>query len=111
MDRPVPDWRADAERDPRTRSAAPNNSPGWTVPEPASAYDDTRKGDTKDLPAKDDPELDWVQELKPVEPGATLTEPKAEPEAETKKPARRAKKTTRTRRKLASDEPTPEDPA
>jgi len=30
--------------------------PGWTVPEPASAYDDGRKGDTKDLPAKFVPE-------------------------------------------------------
>lgn len=84
--------------------------PGWTVPEPASAYDDTRRGDTKDLPAKDDdPELGWVQELKPVEPGATLT---AEPEAATEeKPKRRARKTARTRRKLASDDPPPENPA
>ncbi|SDD93584.1 hypothetical protein [Glycomyces harbinensis] len=30
--------------------------PGWTVPEPASAYDDGRKGDTKDLPATFVPE-------------------------------------------------------
>ncbi|MFG3338789.1 hypothetical protein [Glycomyces sp. NPDC048151] len=94
------------------RTGLIETAPGWTVPEPASAYDDTGKGDTKDLPAKDDPELDWVQELKPVEPGATLTaEPKAEPEPETKKPARRAKKTTRSRRKLSADEPAADDPA
>ncbi|GAA2124981.1 hypothetical protein [Glycomyces algeriensis] len=30
--------------------------PGWTVPEPASAYDDAQFGDTKDLPAKFPPE-------------------------------------------------------
>jgi hypothetical protein len=89
--------------------------PGWTVPEPASAYDDTRKGDTKDLPGKGpDPELDWVQELKPVEPGATLT---AEPETATvqteteDKPKRRPRKTARTRRKLDADEPNPDKPA
>jgi hypothetical protein len=90
-------------------------APGWTVPEPASAYDDTRKGDTKDLPGKGpDPELDWVQELKPVEPGATLT---AEPETATEqtetedKPKRRPRKTARTRRKLDADEPNPDKPA
>jgi hypothetical protein len=90
------------------RTGLVETAPGWTVPEPASAYDDTRAGDTKslpakDVPAKDDPELDWVQELKPVEAGTTLTaEPEAEPE--TKKPARRAKKTARSRRKLNSEE-------
>lgn len=90
-------------------------APGWTVPEPASAYDDTRKGDTKDLPAEGpDPELDWVQELKPVEPGATPADPepaaaKAEPKAEAKQPKRRPRKTTR--RKLDTDEPDPGTPA
>jgi len=85
------------------RTGLVETAPGWTVPEPASAYDDTRTGDTENLPAKDDPELDWVQELKPVEAGTTLTaEPEAEPE--TKKPARRAKKTARSRRKLNSEE-------
>jgi hypothetical protein len=122
--------------------------PGWTVPEPASAYDDVPEGDTEQLPAAPEPpkrtsrrerraakqdeqrraerepqagdadpnpDVDWVQELKPVEPGATLTaapaadterEAEAKPEA---KPARRAKKTTgRTRRKLGADEPGPD---
>lgn len=92
------------------RTGLVETAPGWTVPEPASAYDDTRKGDTKDLPAKDDPEVDWVQELKPVEAGATLT---ADPEVKTEeKPKRRARKATgRSRRKLGSDDPAPEDPA
>lgn len=96
------------------RTGLVETAPGWTVPEPTSAYDDTRKGDTKDLPAKDDPEVDWVQELKPVEPGTTLT---AEPEADTKteakpKPARRTKKATgRTRRKLGSNESSPDTEA
>jgi hypothetical protein len=92
------------------RTGLVETAPGWTVPEPASAYDDTRAGDTKDLPAKGgaDPELDWVQELKPVEAGATLT---AEPEAKTEeKPKRRARKSTgRSRRKLDSNEPAAPD--
>lgn len=104
------------------RTGLVETAPGWTVPEPASAYDDTRKGDTeqiyssasvaetRDLPGNADPELDWVQELKPVEPGATLT---AEPETKTEeKPKRRARKATgRSRRKLGSDDPPPEDHA
>jgi hypothetical protein len=115
--------------------------PGWTVPEPPSAYADVPEGDTEQLPAapaqpkrtsrrerraakKDeqkraewepqegddpDPDVDWVQELKPVDataadPGATLTaEPEAETEAEAK-PKRTARKATgRTRRKLGTD--------
>ncbi|HEX2145192.1 MAG TPA: hypothetical protein VHG10_11855, partial [Glycomyces sp.] len=81
----------DAPTRPETRedrTGLIETAPGWTVPEPESAYDDVRKGDTKNLPAKPapaapGPELDWVQELKPVEPGATLTaEPEAKPEAE-----------------------------
>ncbi|MFC3494601.1 hypothetical protein [Glycomyces rhizosphaerae] len=92
------------------RTGLVETAPGWTVPEPDSAYDDTNKGDTKDLPAKADPEVDWVQELKPVEAGATLT---ADPEVKTEeKPKRRARKATgRSRRKLGSDDPPPEDPA
>jgi hypothetical protein len=92
------------------RTGLAETAPGWTVPEPASAYDDTREGGTLDLPAKGpDPEVDWVQELKPVEPGATLTaEPETEPEA---KPKRRAKKTTsRSRRKITSDTPVEDAP-
>src|SRR5690606_3971553 len=90
-------------------------APGWTVPEaPGSAYSDTERGDTKDLPASEaepvsDPDVDWVQELKPVGEGGTLTaEPEAEAKAETKataKPKRSKKPARRSRRKLADTEP------
>lgn len=94
------------------RTGLIETAPGWTVPEPASAYDDTHAGDTKQLPAKTpDAELDWVQELKPVEPGATLiAEPEAPTEEKTEeKPKRRIRKASgRTRRKLDSEEPNPE---
>jgi hypothetical protein len=114
--------------------------PGWTIPEPPSAYDDVPEGDTQQLPAKpaqpkrtsrrerraakqeeqqhadqpqagDDPnpDVDWVQELKPVESGATLTAAPDTKNGTETKPARRAKKATgRTRRKLGSDEPSSE---
>src|SRR5690606_32695633 len=60
----------------RTGDALVETAPGWTVPEaPGSAYADTERGDTKDLPADQtpeatsDPDVDWVQELKPVGEG------------------------------------------
>jgi hypothetical protein len=120
--------------------------PGWTVPEPVSAYGDVPEGDTEPLPAapapptrtsrrerraakKDEqkraewepqegdddpnPDVDWVQELKPVDSSATLTaEPdtKTETEAEAK-PKRTARKATgRTRRKLGSETETEPEP-
>lgn len=120
-----------------TREAVPaglvESAPGWTVPEPASAYDDARDGTTKDLPAEPEPpkrtsrrqrraakkeeqqraewepqegddephpDVDWVQELKPVEPAAADATVDAKP-----KPARRAKKAAaRSRRKIAADD-------
>ncbi|WP_026923572.1 hypothetical protein [Glycomyces arizonensis] len=83
-------------------------APGWTVPEaPGSAYSGTKAGDTKDLPAEDapaDPDVDWVQELKPVGEGGTLTAD-ADTKTEAKaKPKRTRKAAKRTRRKLADTE-------
>ncbi|WP_157930790.1 DMT family transporter [Glycomyces xiaoerkulensis] len=105
---------------------SPVETAPWAVPEqPASSYDDTPSGDTggqvygsasaaktKEMPGKpdgdasaDDPEVDWVQELKPVDEsgGDTKTaESEAEPEAKKKsKPKRRARKATR--RKISSE--------
>jgi hypothetical protein len=132
----------DAERREPAPAGLVESVPGWTVPEPVSAYADVPEGDTEQLPAaparpkrvsrrdrraakKDEqkraewepqegdddpnPDVDWVQELKPVDsadPGATLTaEPDAKTETDTEaKPKRTARKATgRTRRKLGTD--------
>lgn len=98
----------------RTERAEPpaESAPDWTVPEPpGSVYSSSKGGDTKDLPGpgaeeEPDPDVDWVQELKPVgDGGGTMT---AEPEAKTEKkakPKKRAKKAAkRIRRKLADTE-------
>ncbi|HLU27648.1 MAG TPA: hypothetical protein VKZ65_04345 [Glycomyces sp.] len=102
----------------RTGDALVETAPGWTVPEaPGSAYADTERGDTKDLPADQtpeatsDPDVDWVQELKPVGEGGTLTADKGtrtEPEAKAK-PKRPRKAAKRSRRKLADTEPEPNE--
>ncbi|WP_026931733.1 hypothetical protein [Glycomyces tenuis] len=103
------DDTAEEQRE-RTESLV-QTAPGWTVPEaPGSAYSDTKRGDTKDLPASgteapSDPDVDWVQELKPVGEGGTVTA-EAETRTETKtKPKRTRKAAKRTRRKLADAEP------
>ncbi|GAB3648164.1 hypothetical protein [Glycomyces tarimensis] len=99
-----------AERD----DALVESAPGWTVPQaPGSAFDDTNDGKTKSMPGRPaeaeaaDPDVDWVQELKPVGEGGTLTadkdtgtDPKPAP-----KPKRTRKASKRTRRKLGDAEP------
>lgn len=107
------------DRADRTDEALVETAPGWTVPEaPASAYAGAKRGDTKDLPAEEpaeapsDPDVDWVQELKPVGEGGTLTakDPKTEAEPKAKaKPKRPRKAAKRTRRKLADAEPEADD--
>ncbi|GAB3228601.1 hypothetical protein GCM10027447_20940 [Glycomyces halotolerans] len=106
-----------ARADDDTADPIPAQAGAWTTPEaPESAY----AGDTKDLPAEPDadgaaeadPEVDWVQDLKPAGDGsaATITadpETKTEPETKSKtKPKRRPRKSTgRNRRKLTDAEP------
>jgi hypothetical protein len=121
----VDDMLDDRPAVPSARGSA-ESAPGWTVPAapaaPASAFDDARPGDTEELPGgpaddlSGDPDVDWVQELKPVGPGAdsatttakaTAKTTAAEPEADSK-PKRRSikKRTSRRSRKTESDEST-----
>ncbi|MCH7229458.1 hypothetical protein L0U85_01065 [Glycomyces sp. L485] len=95
-------------------------APAWTVPEaPSSAFDDSNDGKTESMAGEpadaetSDPEVDWVQELKPVD-GSTVTGSDTETETETKtkteaKPKRTRKASKRTRRKLSDAEPASED--
>ncbi|THV40078.1 hypothetical protein [Glycomyces buryatensis] len=83
-------------------------APGWTVPAaPDSAFD--APGDTKELTAKEadvDPDVDWVQELKPVDGEKDSLDPEVGTEAgEKPKPKRRGRKAAKpTRRKLTGSD-------
>lgn len=107
----VDDTSAENER---TEPAA--TAPGWTIPEaPGSAYSDATPGDTKDLPGApaetepSDPDVDWVQELKPVDGGSlaahteTQTETEAGPKPKAEPKPKRAKKTVKQRRRKTAD--------
>ena len=89
-------------------------APGWTVPAaPESAFSDPGPGKTESMPggpdqtapAESDPDLDWVQELKPVGGSALTGEPASERQADEEpsepKPKRRSKKAAKRSRRKA----------
>lgn len=103
-----------AENEPTEPAAT---APGWTIPEaPGSAYADTTPGDTKDLsgaPAEtepSDPDVDWVQELKPVDGGTLTADTKTQTETKAKPKQKRAKKAAKQRRRKTADAETETDP-
>lgn len=96
-------------------------APGWTVPAPESAFSESRSGETKAMPggpdeatpAESDPDVDWVQDLKPVGGGTLTADPEAEPKTEDKtaeaKPKRRTRKTTKRARRKKLETPAEEE--
>ena len=114
--------------------------PGWTIPEPASAYDDVPEGDTKDLPAAPAPapqkrtsrrdrraakldeqkRAEWEPQEGDDEPNPDVdwvqelkaidTDETPAAEPEAKPKAARRTKKTATRRKLGGDTEPGKDP-
>ncbi|GAB3993798.1 hypothetical protein GCM10029992_06410 [Glycomyces albus] len=66
-------------------------------------------GPDEDAPAESDPDVDWVQDLKPVGGGTLTADPEADPTTEDKtaeaKPKRRTKKTTKRARRRKLETP------
>ena len=109
----APGWTVPEPPNPVYGSAASHDEAETTEPVPAKPkrgkrFGRNKGGDTTEMPGganeaadEPDPDVDWVQELKPVGQTDTIT---AEPETEAK-PKRTRKTTKRTRRKLGEAEP------
>ncbi len=134
----IDDSAAPASPEPETErkdSTGIETAPGWTVPAaPESAFSDSRSGETEQIhgsagvaetksmpggpdeaaPAESDPDVDWVQDLKPVGGGTLTADPEADRGTEDKtaeaKPKRRTKKTTKRARRRKLETPAEETP-